>query len=204
MKHLLIIIALLSSLAVAQQEATLSGIIKTDGEVPEGTRVAVHVVDRDGVWQREVVNVVPVAGTFSITTKPLEAQELSVMRNGSILLPGLQNEYTISSTAQEVHYALARVNMYVDANNNQVFDRTTDAFFIGVPSLENPIGFFTLIYVDAAVTLSGRGAELDLQPGWNIFTVRFPESSQANTSPPSPDYAVQPLVEDIVMDVFLP
>lgn len=203
MKHLLIIIALIGSLALAQQEATLSGIIKTDGEVPEGTRVAVHVVDRDGVWQREVVNVVPVAGTFSITTKPLEPQELSVMRSGSILLPGLQNEYTISP-AEGVNYALARVNMYVDANNNQVFDRTTDAFFIGVPSLENPIGFFTLIYVDAAVTLSGRGAELALQPGWNIFTVRFPESSQANASPPSPDYAVQPLVEDIVMDVFLP
>ncbi|MCA9836822.1 MAG: hypothetical protein KC422_07905 [Trueperaceae bacterium] len=203
MKHLIIIIALLSSLCLAQQEATLSGIIKTDGDVPEGTRVAIHVVDRDGVWQREVVNASPVAGTFSITTKPLEASELSVMRNGSILLPGLQNEYTINPS-EGVNFALARVNMYVDANGNEVFDRTTDAFFIGVPSLENPIGFFTLIYVDKAVTLSGRGVDLNLAPGWNVFTVRFPESSQADTSPPSPDYAVQPSVEDIVMDVFLP
>lgn len=204
MRHLLLIlIALLGSLTLGQQSATLSGIIKTDSEVAEGTRVAIHVVDRDGVWQREVTNTVPVAGTFSITTVPLEPQELSVMRSGSILLPGLQNEYTISPS-EGINYALARVNMYVDTNANQAFDRVIDAFYIGVPSLENPIGFFTLIYVDKAVTLSGRGIELALAPGWNIYTVRYPEASQANASPPDPIYAVQPLVEDIVMDVFLP
>ncbi len=208
MKQIMKLIALLSMLLLfgssfAQQNVTLSGIIKTDNEIPAETKVAIHVVDRDGVWQRETVSVSPVAGTFSITTVDLEPQELSPLRSGSILLPGLQNEYTVTPS-DGVNYASARVNMYVDANTNQVFDRVIDAFYIGVPSLEDPIGFFALIYVDRDVTLSGRGTDLSLATGWNVYTVRYPEAAEGSTATPAAIFEIHSTVSDIVMDVFLP
>ena len=67
---------------------------------------------------------------------------------------------------------------------------------IGIPRLENPPGFFTLLYVDQAATLTGSGVELALSAGWNVFTVRFPEERAV--------YAVGTSVEDIVLDVILP
>ena len=155
----------------AQQEATLSGIIKTEDEMPAGTRVALHVVDRDSVWQREVASVEPVGGTFSITTTPVPEDELTEFRSGAVLLPGLQNEYTVAP--ENVRYAAGRINMYVDTNDNAVFDRVTDAFYIGVPSLENPTGFFSLVYVDQDATVTGKGIDLNLTQGWNIFMGAF-------------------------------
>jgi len=187
---------LLTSAAFAQQQATLSGIVKTEGDVAEGARVAVHIVDRDNVWQREVASAVPVGGTFSVTTQAVEAGELVPFRSGSMLFPGLQNEYSVEPA--DVNYARALVNVYVDQNGNSVFDNiTVDGNYIGVASLEAPIGFFSLIYVDKAATVTGKGAVLELVPGWNVFTVRFPEGED-------PSYSVAPLVDDIVMDVFLP
>ena len=187
--------SLLVGTALAQQEATLSGIIKTEDEMPAGTRVALHVVDSDSVWQREVASVEPVGGTFSITTSPVPEDELTEFRSGAVLLPGLQNEYTV--TPENVRYAAGRVNMYVDTNANAVFDRVTDAFYIGVPSLESPTGFFSLVYVDQDATVTGRGIDLNLVQGWNIFMARFPEGAE-------PVYEVAPTVDDVKLDVFLP
>ncbi len=196
MKQILIIFAFLSSLVFAQQQATLSGIIKTETEAPAETRVAIHIVDRDGLPLHEVNSDVPIANTFSIDTTELSTEFLSSLRSGSILLPGLQNEYTISRQ-DGVSYASARINMYIDSNANQSLDFLIDRTYLGIASLEEPIGFFTLIYVDQAVTFSGRGVDLELEPGWNIYTVRYPTDGD-------PMYEVHAAVNDIVMDVFLP
>ncbi len=197
MKRLLLISLFLLSFAFAQQNATVSGIIKTAEEMPEGTRVAIHVVDRDNVWQREVASVAPAGGTFSITTTPVPEDELQPFRNGAVLLSGLQNEYTV--TPDDANYIQGRINMYVDTNTNDVFDRIADGFYMGLASLENPegVGFFSLIYVDKDVTLSGAGRELDLKAGWNIFTFRLPEGGEET-------YAVSQSIDDVVLDVFLP
>ena len=85
--------------------------------------------------------------------------------------------------------------MYVDQNGNGLFDRVVDRFYIGIASLEAPVGFFTLLYVDKAATITGGGSELKLNPGWNVFTVRFPDEQAT--------YAVVPAVDDIVLDVVL-
>lgn len=196
MKQILIILALLSGFSFAQQQATLSGIIKTETETPAETRVAIHVVDRDGLPQVEVASSTPIANTFSIDTTPLSTEYLNTLRNGSILLPGLQNEYTVSPQ-EGINYALARVNMYIDSNNNQELDFLVDATYLGIASLEEPIGFFNLIYVDNNVMFSGSGVDLNFEAGWNIYTVRYPTDGD-------PIYTVQSLVDDIVMDVFLP
>ncbi len=197
MRRVLLALFLVAGVALAQQEVTMSGIIKTEGETPEGTRVAIHVVDRDNVWQREVASVAPVGGTFSITTTPVPEDELQPFRNGAVLLSGLQNEYTV--TPEDANYTQGRVNMYVDANANGVFDRVTDAFYTGIASLENPegVGFFSLIYVDKDVTVSGRGVDLNLEEGWNIFTFRLPNDGPEN-------YAVSQTVDDAKLDVYLP
>jgi hypothetical protein len=187
---------LLGSFALAQQEASLSGIIQlAEGEATEGTRVAIHIIDRDSVWQREIASVVPTAGTFTIKTAPITPEELSPFRSGAVLFPGLQNEYTVSP--EDVNFAQARVNMYVDANQNALFDRSSDATYIGIASLEKPTGFFALIYVDKEATITGKGATLNLATGWNVFTVLFPEGAE-------PTYQVQPLISNVLMSVFLP
>lgn len=185
----------LASMAFAQQSASMSGIVKSEQDLPEGTRVAIHVVDNDNVWGLEVSSVVPVGGTFTINADPIPDDQLRDFRSGAVLLPGLQNEYRVTPE-DGVRFAQGRINMYVDKNDNQVFDRVTDPWFIGVPSLEDPVGFFALLYVDRDATLAGGGADLDLKKGWNVFTVRFPSDK--------PVYAVQPAVDDIVLDVFLP
>lgn len=187
---------LVLSAASAQQRSTISGIIKSEEPLPEGTRVAIHVVDSNGVWGHEVASVVPVVGTFSIDAASVPASELRPFRSGAVLLPGLQNEYRVGP--DDVNYAQGRINMYVDNNANAVFDRGgIDTFFIGVLSLEDPVGFFSLLYVDKDAIMIGSSVELDLRAGWNIFSVRFPGDQ-------GPVYDMQPLVEDAVLDVFLP
>jgi len=193
------LVLVLASAAFAQQSAELSGIIKSEQALPDGTRVAIHVVDNNNVWGLEVASVAPVAGTFKIVAKPIAADQLRPFRSGAVLLPGLQNEYTVKAadgSGDQVNFAVGRINMYVDKNGNGVFDRVTDPWFIGVPSLESPVGFFSLLYVDRNAVLTGGGATLDLEKGWNIFTVRFPGDK--------PVYAVQSSVSDISLDVFLP
>jgi hypothetical protein len=196
MKRLLLSMLLFGGFALGQQEASLGGIIElVEGEAPEGTRVAIHIIDRDSVWQREIASSLPTAGTFTINTQPVTPEELLPFRSGAVLLPGLQNEYTVSP--EGVNFAQARINMYVDANQNGVFDRTSDATYIGIASLDKPTGFFAIIYVDKDATLTGKGATLELKAGWNVLTFLFPEDSD-------PVYEVQPAVGNILMSVFLP
>lgn len=196
MKQFLLILLLLGSLALSQQQASLGGVIElVEGEAPEGTRVAIHIIDRDSVWQREIASSLPTAGTFTISTQPVMPEELVPFRSGAVLLPGLQNEYNVSP--EGVNFVQARVNMYVDANQNGVFDRSSDATFIGIASLENPTGFFSLLYVDKDATLTGKGTTLELKAGWNVLTFLFPEGAD-------PIYAVAPNVSNILMSVFLP
>ena len=195
MRLWILVLVGLFGFASAQQSASLSGIIMSEVPLPEGTRVAVHVVDNDNVWGQEIVSVTPVAGTFDISPTSTPG-ELLPFRSGAVLLPGLQNEYRVSPS-DGVRYAQGRITMYVDDNGNGRFDdRATDATFIGIATVEEPIGFFALIYVDRDATMSGAGVELQLSAGWNVFSVRYPGDR--------PDFAVQPRVDDAVLDVFLP
>ena len=195
MKRLLLTAALaLLAVSSAQQGAPLSGIVQSEDELAAQTRVAIHVVDADNVWGLEVASVVPVGSTFRITPEAVPASELVAFRSGAVILPGLQNEYRV--TPEGVNVAVARFNMYVDENGNGVFDRVQDKWYIGIPRLENPPGFFTLLYVDQAATLTGSGVELQLGAGWNVFTVRFPGERAV--------YAIGASVDDIVLDVILP
>ena len=192
MRKFLMILFLLGS-AFAQQEATLSGIIKLDGETPEGVRVAIHLVDRDNAWQREIASVTPVAGTFSISTSTASTEELLDFKSGTVLFPDLINEYEVSPT--DAKYVRGIVDIYLDYNSNGVFDNSAvDKAMIGIASLENPVGFFTLIYVDKDVSVSGKGTQLDFKQGWNIYTVRYPDSGTI--------YNVEPVVNDLVLDIF--
>ncbi len=193
------LVLVLVSTAFAQQAAELSGLVKSEQPLPDGTRVDVNVISgANSVWGLEVASVTPVAGTFKITAKPIPADQLRPFRGGSVVLPGLQNEYTVKAAdgSGQVSFAVGRLNMYVDKNGNGVFDKVTDPWFLGVASLEKPVGFFSLLYVDRDAILTGGGSQLDLKKGWNVFTVRFPGDK--------PVYAVQPSVNDIVLDVFLP
>jgi hypothetical protein len=193
-------VVMVSSLTLAQQQATLSGIARVkDAEgqenIPANTKVAIHIVDSDNAWQREIASAAPTAGTFSIQTASVNADELAPFRNGAVLLPGLQNEYTVAP--ESANYAKGQLNMYVDTDSNNVFDSASDSVFIGVASVDNPIGFFTLVYVDQPVTISGKGATLEFAAGWNVYTVRYPDNGD-------PVYAVQSSVNDVLLDVFLP
>jgi len=189
----MLVFALVLPVASAQQGAVLSGLVQSTEDLAENTLVAIHVVDADNVWGLQVASVVPVAGTFRITPGEIPAEHLRPFRSGSVILPGLQNEYRISP--DDVNVAVARINMYVDENGNNLFDRLVDRTYIGITNLDNPIGFYTLLYVDRAATLTAAGVELQMQPGWNVFTVRWPEDKAI--------YDMTPSVEDIVLDVSL-
>lgn len=195
-KTIFTIIILSLSLGFAQQQVTLSGVVKTIEAAPANTKVAIFTVDNDNAWQREIATTGVVAGTFSITTVNLDPTELSTFANGSsALLPGLQNEYTMSP--ENVSFARAIVNVYVDNNANNVFDSIEiDKPFIGIASLDKPVGFYSLIYVNQDAQITGKGQVLDLKTGWNIFTIRFPSETEGS-------YAVEAEVNDVLLDVFL-
>ncbi|MEX2543127.1 MAG: hypothetical protein WD314_15070 [Trueperaceae bacterium] len=190
-----LLLALCLQLGLAQRSVELSGIIESQDPLAERTRVAIHVVDRDGVWGDEIATVAPVAGTFSISAGPVEGQELRAFRSGVVLLPGLQNEYRVSP--DNVNFLQGRVNMYVDNNESGMFERVSDAFYIGVSSLDEPGGFFSLLYVDRDATLTGTGVTLELLEGWNVFTVRFPGEGAL-------EFGVHQAVEDLVLTAVLP
>jgi hypothetical protein len=194
---LLLLLGVLPGAAWAQQQATLSGILSMEGETPEGTRVGVFTVNRDNVWQREVASSAPVAGTFSVTLGALEPSELSPFRSGAVLFPGLTNEYTVSP--EGVQFARGLIGMYVDGNANQQFDGISqENVFLGVASLEEPVGFFSLLYVDQPATIQGRGGvTLQLVPGWNIITVSYPQGEEA-------EYGVTASTDRALLSVYLP
>lgn len=97
----------------------------------------------------------------------------------------------------DVSFLQGRVNMYVDNDESGMFERVSDAFYVGVSSLADPVGFFSLLYVDRDATLTGGGVELELSEGWNVFTVRFPGDGEAQ-------YAVSSQAEDLVLTAVLP
>lgn len=189
---LLVLILLLGS-AFAQR-VTLSGVIDSEEPLPDGTRLGVQILDADDAWSHEAGSVVPVAGSFRLEVEPAPDDLLRPFRSGSVLLPGLQNEYRVET--EGVRYVQGSLAMYLDANGDGVWTRDPerDPFFLALSQLERPIGFFTLIYVDRAAVMTGSGVELELQPGWNVYTVRFPESG--------PAYAVRTAVDDIALEVL--
>ena len=191
----MLVFALVLPAAFAQQGAVFSGLVQSTEDLAENTLVAIHVVDADNVWGLQVDSVVPVAGTFRLTPGAIPSEHLRPFRSGSVILPGLQNEYRVAP--EDVNVAVARINMYVDENGNDVFDRLVDRTYIGITNLDNPIGFYTLLYVDKAATLTAAGVELQMQAGWNVFTVRFTGEGAP------PEYEVVTNVDDAVLDVFL-
>lgn len=191
---LFIVIMGLCAGAFAQQNVSVSGIIEAEAPLPEETRVGVHVVDLNGATLREVASAGTVAGTFDVTTTAPPPEVLEPFRGGAVPLPGLQNEYRVSP--EGVNYARALTKVYADSNNNEAFDGIgIDAGFIGIASIAEPKGFFVLLYVDRDATLSGRGTDLELKEGWNVFTARFPAEADAL-------YAVGDSLDDAVLSVF--
>ena len=191
-------IALLTSIlsvAFAQQEVTVGGLVQTEGELPEATRVGVHVINLEGVWGDEIATVTPEGGSFSVSVGEVPAGVLTPFEGGVVPLPGLQSEYSVSPG--DVNFTRAQTNVYVDENGNDTFDRDADIPYLGVVNLEEPSGFFVVLYVDKDATLSAQGQSLALSQGWNLFTVRFSEDGEAS-------YEVVPVIEDVVLDVFAP
>jgi hypothetical protein len=189
-----LLLALLLGIGLAQRSATLSGVIDSEESLPEGTRLGVQVLDADDAWSLEVASVVPVAGSFRLEVGPVPEERLRPFRSGAVLLPGLQNEYRVAP--DEARFAQGTLAMYLDSDGDETWTRepASEPFFLALAQLEEPIGFFTLLYVDREATLAGRGEELELRPGWNVYTVRFPESG--------PAYAVRGAVDDIALEVL--
>lgn len=195
MRRLLILFtACLVGLASAQQSATLAGVIQSDDSLPEGTRVALQVVDADDAWVHEAATTAPLGGSFSLEVDGIPEDLLRPFRSGVILLPGLQNEYRVEP--EGVRFAKGTLSMYLDEDENGSFSREPerDPFFLALAQLDDPIGFFTVIYVDAEATMSGRGGTFELEPGWNVFTVRFPETGA--------EFEVTGDVEDVALEVL--
>ena len=192
------IILLISCLGFvfAQQSATVSGTVQTDGELPENTRVGVHVINLEGVWGDEVATTSPNAGDFSVEIgQEVAADALTPFNGGVVPLPGLQSDYSVSP--DNVNFTRAQTNVYLDENGSGTFERNTDIPYLGVVNLAEPSGFFVVLYVDRDATLSAQGQDLSLTQGWNVFTVRFSQQGEAS-------YEVEPVVNDAVLDVFSP
>ena len=182
---------LLANIAFAQQMMTLSGLVKSESELLPNTRVGLHVIDQQNNRYIEVLGVNPIAGTFNLsTTAPLDSSLLRPLLNGGTVLPGLDNEFTVSP--EGALFARAITNTYIDSNNNATFDDSnTDPLYLGFATVENPPGWVALIYVDRDVTLSSASATLQLNAGWNIYTAR------------SNQFAVQKIVNDALLDMIL-
>lgn len=195
MKRIFIVLLLLIGTVSAQQSTiTLGGLVQSESDILPSTRVAIHIVDADNVWLSEVAGTNPLSGAFRLVPEPPPASDMRPFRSGSVVLPGLQNEYLVSPS--DVKVAVGRFQVYVDQNENEQFDRLYDRWYIGIPFLEEPAGWFNLLYVDKEARLSAAGVELVLQPGWNVYTVRFPTEQ--------PEFAIVHHVDDIVLDVMLP
>ncbi len=198
MKLRLLVILLMGifGVAFAQQEVTVGGLVQTEGELPEAARVGVHVINLEGVWGDEIATSTPEAGNFSVSVgEEVAADALTPFEGGVVPLPGLQSEYSVSPG--DVNFTRAQTNVYLDENGNDTFDRDADTPYLGVVNLEEPSGFFIVLYVDKDATLSAQGQSLELSQGWNLFTVRFSQTGEAS-------YEVVPVVEDAVLDVFSP
>lgn len=187
---LLICLGVLSG-AFAQQQATVSGTVAAPEALPETARVGVHLVDPQGVWGREIAGATPRDGRFEVELAGT-ADVLTPFRSGEVVLPGLQNDYSVSP---EVNFTRAQLDVYLDENGNGTFDREGDVPYLGLAGTSEPVGFFVPLYVDADTTLSAAGVSYPLREGWNIFTVRFPDGEE-------PQYAVVDTLTAARLDVF--
>ena len=178
----------------AQRSVVLAGVVDSADPLPEGTRVAVQVLDADSAWTLEAGSAVPIGGSFRVDLDTVPDELLREFRSGGVLLPGLQNEYRVEP--EGVRFVQGALSMYVDADENGVWtnEPERDPYFLALAQLEAPIGFFSLLYVDRPATVQGAGVELQLEVGWNAYTVRFPETG--------PEYRVFASVDDVVIEVL--
>lgn len=192
-----ILISSLLTSAFAQQNISLSGVVQSDGEMLANTRLGLHLIDDLNRRFIELSNIPPVGGTFNLSTNTLDASLLQPLRNGGTVFPGIYNEFSVAP--EGVNYARAVTNVYADNNSNGVFDDpNTDALYLGIASVDNPKGFFVLIYVDRDAQIIAQATTLSLRSGWNIITLRSGSDGQLNV------YGVQPSLSDVVLDVFVP
>lgn len=185
---------LLAASAVAQQAVTVEGLVRMEGEIPDNTRVGVHIIDLDGNTLSELTSTGLVAGTFSMRAPETPVETLAPFRGGAVPLPGLQSEYSISP--EGVQYARAVTKVYSDNDGSGTYTPGTDQGFISIATLESG-GFYVLLYVDQDATLTGRGATAQLRQGWNVFTVQPGGEGELG-------YAAVNRVNDIVLDTFRP
>lgn len=178
----------------AQRSIAVAGVVDFDDPLAENTRVAVQLLDVDGAWSLETSSVLPIAGSFQLELTDVPDERLRDFRSGSVLLPGLQNEYSVEP--EGVRFVQGALSMYVDRDGDEFWTREPERepYYLALAQLEAPIGFFSLLYVDQVTTLSGPGIELRLEPGWNAYTVRFPETG--------PEYRVSTELDDVVIEVL--
>ncbi|MDQ3458294.1 MAG: hypothetical protein M3498_03160 [Deinococcota bacterium] len=188
------LLSLLAASATAQQAVTVEGFVRMEGEIPENSRVGVHVIDLDGNTLGELTSTGLVAGTFSMTAPQAAVEPLAPLRDGAVPLPGLQSEYRVSP--EGVNYARAVTKVYIDNDGSGAYTPGTDAGFVSIATLESG-GFYVLLYVDRDATLTGRGATVELRQGWNVFTVQPGDEGELR-------YAAVSRVDDIVLDTFRP
>jgi hypothetical protein len=192
-----LLLTALPGVALAQSSATLSGLIESDAPLPDSTRVAVFQVDSRGVWGRELATATPIANTFSLTVlaDDVDTEGLLPFQAGSIRLPGLLSEYRVAPA--DVNYTLGRVNVYLDNNESGAFEREGDGFLVGISSLENPQGYYNLVYVDKDVSMITSDLTLELKQGWNVYTFRL-----ASENTPA-RYAILTNVDDVLLSQFV-
>ena len=177
--------------ACAQQRATVSGTVATPDGLPSDARIGVHIVDTRGVWGREIGTTAPKDGTFTVELAG-STDALTPFRSSDVVLPGLQNDYSLS---RSVNFTRAQLDVYLDKNGNGTFDRETDTPYLGLAGISKPSGFFVPLYVDGDTTLEAGGQSYPFKAGWNIFTVRFPEGGK-------PEYRVSNTLDAARLDVF--
>jgi hypothetical protein len=191
---LILLLALIASFSIAQRSVVIAGVIDSEDPLPEGTRLGVQLLDAEDAWSYEVASVAPIAGSFRLELAGAPEERLRAFRSGAVLLPGLQNEYRVEP--DDVRYAQGALAMYLDRDGDEVWTREPerDPYFLALAQLEEPIGFFSLIYVDRPAVMAGGGVELRLERGWNLYAVRFPETG--------PAYAVVQELSDVALEVL--
>ncbi len=198
MKRLILSISCLIalSLASAQQSATIVGVITPSEALNSNVRMGIHLIDEGASRLVELTKITPLGGTFNISAGPVSSSLLQPFLNGVSVFPGILNEYSVSP--QGVNFARAITNVYTDGNGNEQFDDpTNDPLFLGIASVDQPQGFFVMIYVDQDAQIIAKDVTLQLRTGWNIMTMRFDEGQNAT-------YAVQSEISDAVLELFVP
>ena len=188
-------LVLLLATAYAQRPLDMAGIVVAEDPLPETARVGVHLLDGDGAWTLEIATAVTVVGSFQVEAGEVPGNLLRPFRSGAVLLPGLQNEYRVEP--DDASYVQGTLSLYLDADGSGTWTRAEvrDPYYLALAQLEDPIGFFTIVYVDRPTTLRGSGIDLVLDTGWNVITVRFPEGQGAT-------YQVVGSVADVLIDVI--